>query len=142
MVLTLIIFLYFLKNFQKEKKIIFFKGYREKLVNESLGNRTKVENEALAYAESLKVRAEAEKISAILQAEGKAKALEIVGGALLEERGRNAASLQLAKEFIGEFGKIAEKSNSIIVPENISDVGSFIAKAMSIAKFSEGEAKK
>lgn len=117
------------------------KGYREKLVNESLGNRTKVENEALAYAESLKVRAEAEKIKAVLEAEGKAKALEIVGGALLDEKGKNAASLQLAKEFIGEFGKIAGNSNSIIVPENISDVGSFIAKAMSIAKFS-GEGKK
>jgi hypothetical protein len=96
----------------------------------------------LAYAESVKIKAEAEKIRSVLEAEGKAKALEIVGASLSDVKGQNAANLQLAKEFIGEFGKIAEKSNSMIVPENINDVSGFIAKAISIAKFSNGGEEK
>lgn len=106
-----------------------------------MGNKIKVENEALADAESVRIRAEAEKTRMIREAEGKAKAMEIVGLALKEEEGKNAASLELAKQFIKEFGKICENSNSIIVPENVSDISSFISKALAVVKFNDNENK-
>ena len=120
----------------KRSQILESEGLREKLVNESLGNKTKVENEALAFAEAVRIKAEAERNRLIKVAEGKAKALEIISAALGQEEGKNAASLELARNYIDSFGKIAEHSNSIIIPEDLNNVSGFIAKALSVAQFS------
>ena len=62
--------------------------------------------------------------------------MEIISAALSQEEGKNAASLELAKNYIDSFGKIAENSNSIIIPEDLNNVSGFIAKAVSVAQFS------
>ena len=120
----------------KRSQILESEGFKEKLINESLGNKIKVENEALAFATSVKIKAEAEKLRLVLEAEGKATALDIIAKALDKNEGKNAASLELAKNYIDQFGKIAEHSNSIVVPEDLNNISGFVTKALSLVKFS------
>lgn len=119
----------------KKGQILESEGLKEKLINESLGNKIKIENEAIAYAEAVKIKAEAEKQRLVLEAEGKAKALDIISIALSQNEGKNAASLELAKNYIDSFGKIAANSNSIIIPEDLNNVSGFITKALAVAQF-------
>jgi len=51
----------------------------------------------------------------------------------------NAVNLRVAEQYINEFGNLAKKNNSLIVPSNVSDVASMIASAMTVFK-SEKEA--
>ena len=88
----------------KRSQILESEGFKEKLINESLGNKIKIQNEAVASADAVKIKAEAEKLRLILEAEGKAKALEIIATALNQTDGKNAASLELSRNYIDQFG--------------------------------------
>lgn len=125
----------------KRGQILESEGLKEKLINQSLGNKIKVENEALAFAQSVKIRAEADKIKAVLEAEGKAKALEIVANVLESNEGKNAAGLELARGYLGEFGKIAQKSHSIIIPKDSGNIAGIITKALQVAQFNLNQKK-
>lgn len=119
----------------KRSQILESEGFKEKLINESLGNKIRVENEAIAFSEAVKIKATAERERLILEAEGKAKALDIISQALNSDNGKNAASLELARNYIEQFGRIAENSNSIVIPEDLNNVAGFITKALAVAQF-------
>jgi hypothetical protein len=38
----------------------------------------------------------------------------------------------VAEQYIGQFGELAKKSNTIVLPANVADVGSMIALAMKV----------
>ena len=46
--------------------------------------------------------------------------------------GFEAVQLRVAEQYIGQFGELAKKSNTIVLPANVADVGSMIALAMKV----------
>lgn len=118
----------------KRSQILESEGLKQKLINESEGRKIQVENEASAEANSIKIRADAQKYEIVLNAQARAEALQIIGQKLTTQEGQNAAQIQLAGKYIEEFGKIIGKSNNVIIPKDINDIGGVVAKAMSIAK--------
>jgi hypothetical protein len=42
--------------------------------------------------------------------------------------------LRVAEQYIGQFGELAKKSNTLVLPANVADVGSMIALAMAAIK--------
>jgi hypothetical protein len=38
--------------------------------------------------------------------------------------------LRVAEQYIAQFGELARKSNTLVLPANVADVGSMIALAM------------
>jgi hypothetical protein len=40
----------------------------------------------------------------------------------------------VAEQYIGQFGELAKKSNTLVLPANVADVGSMIALAMAAIK--------
>ena len=42
--------------------------------------------------------------------------------------------LRIAEQYIQEFGRLAQKGNTFVVPANLSDVGSMIAIATGMLK--------
>jgi hypothetical protein len=38
--------------------------------------------------------------------------------------------LRVAEQYIAQFGEIAKKTNTLVLPANVADVGSMIAMAM------------
>lgn len=53
-----------------------------------------------------------------------------------------AANLKIAEKYVGQFGNIAKVGNTLIIPSNLADAGSFVASAMKVldkAKLGQGQ---
>ena len=118
----------------KKSNILESEGIKQKLINQSEGEKTNIENKALAHANATKLAAEAEKFRILMDAEGRAKALEIIGEKLSTEKGQKAAQIELALKYIKEYGNIIGNSNTILIPNTGDDVSSFVAKSLTIGK--------
>ncbi len=81
---------------------------------------------------------EADKMRQINEAEGKAREIELiatataqglrmVAEALNSPGGLEAMNLRVAEQYVREFGKLAQTTNTLILPQSMSDVGSFVA---------------
>ena len=82
-------------------------------------------------------RAEGERQSKIALAEGKAKEITLVAEAqaagitkvaeaLNGPGGRESVNMQLAQQYITQFGNLAKANNSMIIPSNLADVAGII----------------
>ncbi len=102
-------------------------GQREAKVNVSMGER----QEAINHSEG-------EKLKRINEAEGRAQEIELVAQATAEglkkiaeavtfPGGKEAVSLRVAEQWIGEFGKLAKVNNTMIIPSNLADVSGTVA---------------
>ncbi len=54
--------------------------------------------------------------------------------AIQQPGGFEAVQLRVAENYLVEFGKLAQKGNTLILPATLSDVGSMIALAMNVIK--------
>lgn len=79
--------------------------------------------------------AEGEKQSVILKSEAVAEGLKTIAKAIKETPGgQEAVTLQIAQEYIKQFGNIAKESNTIVLPNNLGNIGEFMASGMAIYK--------
>lgn len=67
-------------------------------------------------------------------AEATAKGLRNIAAAIGEEDGMNAVNLRIAEQYIGEFGKLADTNNSLIIPTNLADVAGVVASLTRVLK--------
>jgi len=78
------------------------------------------------------LRAKGEAEALICVADATAKSIDIVGASIKKEGGANAVSLKVAEQYVDAFGKLAQKSNTIILPANLESPSGFIAQALTI----------
>jgi len=97
---------------EKQKSIKASEAVRQKQINEAEGQAQAILSIATATAEGIRRVAEA------IQAPG----------------GFQAVQLRVAEQYVTQFGNLAKTGNTLIVPTNLSDAGSFIATAMSIIR--------
>jgi regulator of protease activity HflC (stomatin/prohibitin superfamily) len=120
---------------------------REKraLIAQSEGDRQAKINRADGEKQEAIARSEGEKMRRINEAEGRAIEIERVAdataagirsiaSAINEPGGSDAVNLRVAEQYIGEFGRIAQKSNSVVIPTNLSDVAGMIKMATTVLK--------
>ncbi|SAL70384.1 SPFH domain-containing protein/band 7 family protein [Caballeronia terrestris] len=112
---------------RKQEQINLAWGAREAAIHKSEGERQAAINQAQGQA------------SAILAvAEANAQAIAKVGAAIQSGGGMEAVNLKIAEQYVGAFGNIAKQGNTLIVPGNLSDMGSMIASALAIVKGDAG----
>jgi regulator of protease activity HflC (stomatin/prohibitin superfamily) len=63
-------------------------------------------------------------------AEATAEGIRKVAEALSGPGGKEAANLEVAKQYLTEFGKLAKENNTMIVPGNLTDLSGMVATAM------------
>lgn len=107
----------------KQAKINVAEGDKQELIKRSEGEKQKRINEAEGRAAEIERVAEA-------TAQGIRKIAESIG----EKNGIDAVNLRVAEQYIGEFGKLASETNSMIIPANLGDMSSLIATAMSVVE--------
>jgi len=95
---------------EKEKSILTSEGFKQELINKAEGNAAQIK----------------------LNADATADAIKSVSEALLEKGGEQAANLELAKQYIEEFGNLAKVNNTLIIPSDVNNVSSMLATAMSV----------
>lgn len=113
---------------------------REKraLIAESEGDKQAKINRAEGDKQEAIAKSEGEKMKRINEAEGRAQEIERVAfatakgireiaTAIGEKGGLDAVNLRIAEQYLGEFGKLAQKNNTLIIPSNLSDVGGMVA---------------
>jgi regulator of protease activity HflC (stomatin/prohibitin superfamily) len=113
---------------------------REKraLIAESEGDKQAKINRAEGDKQEAIARSEGEKMKRINEAEGRgqeiervamatAKGIREIANAINEKGGLDAVNLRIAESYLGEFGKLAQKNNAMIIPSNLSDVAGVVA---------------
>jgi regulator of protease activity HflC (stomatin/prohibitin superfamily) len=96
----------------KQEAILQSEGAKMKLINEAEGQGQQIERVARATANGIRE----------------------IASAVLVDGGTTALNLQIARQYIEQFGNLAKTNNTIILPSNLADVSSFIAAAMSVVK--------
>jgi regulator of protease activity HflC (stomatin/prohibitin superfamily) len=96
----------------KQEKISISEGEKMKRINEAEGRGQEIERIALATA----------------------KGLREIASAINEQGGKDAVNLRIAEQYLNEFGKLAAKNNSMIIPSNLSDVASMVASVSKVFK--------
>src|SRR6188474_2239438 len=115
---------------EKRAVILTSEGTRDAAINTAEGRKQ----------ETIKA-SEARKQQQINEAEGQASAILAVATATAEgirkvaesikmDGGYEAVQLRVAEQYFGQFGELAKKSNTLVLPANVADVGSMIALAM------------
>ena len=107
----------------------------------SEGTRDAAVNTADGVKQEVIKASEARRTQQINEAEGQAAAILAVAAATAEgirrvaeaiklPGGFEAVQLRVAEQYVSQFGELAKKSNTLVLPANVSDVGSMIALAM------------
>ncbi len=116
-------------------------------IAESEGQRQAITNVAEGDKQEAIKKSEGEKMKRINEAEGRAREIELIATATAEgirkiaesieaPGGADAVNLRVAEQYIREFGNLAKKSNTVIIPSNLSDIGSMVASVTSLLKSS------
>jgi regulator of protease activity HflC (stomatin/prohibitin superfamily) len=109
----------------------------------SEGERDAAINQAEGHKQQVIKASEARKQQQINEAEGAASAILAIANATAEglrqvalaahvPGGQEAIQLRVAEQYITKFGELAKESNTLVLPANVSDVGSMIALAMTM----------
>tara|TARA_Y100001970_G_scaffold148505_1_gene182411 strand:- start:2949 stop:3872 length:924 start_codon:yes stop_codon:yes gene_type:complete len=106
---------------ERQSKINLAQGEKEQSILTSEGQKQELINNAEGIAAEIKLKADAT-----------AEAITKVAEALNQKGGEQAANLEVAKEYVKEFGNLAKESNTLIIPSDVNNISSTVATAMSV----------
>jgi regulator of protease activity HflC (stomatin/prohibitin superfamily) len=119
---------------EKRAVILTSEGVRDAKINEAEGEKQRVikESEAAKTQQINEAQGEAEAILAVASAT--AEGLSKVALAVIAQGGPEAMQLRIAEQYVAQFGNLAKKGNTFVVPANLGDLTSMMALATDIAK--------
>jgi regulator of protease activity HflC (stomatin/prohibitin superfamily) len=108
---------------ERQSKINRAEGERQEAIALSEGERTRRINEAEGKAQEILLVAEA-------QAAGITKVAEALNG----KGGIESVNMQLAQQYLKEFGNLAKTNNTMIIPSNLADVAGVLKACTNVIK--------
>lgn len=117
---------------RKRKAILDAEAQSKSQATVAEGHKRAVQlNSEASYTEQVNLaRGEAEAIRQ--RANATAESLERLASAIMASGGMQAVSLRLAEQYIQAFSKIAQRTNTVVVPANTADAASMISQALSV----------
>jgi len=112
---------------EKQAKINLAEGEKGAAIAESEGQKQAMINKA---------EGEAEQIRKVAQAT--ADGLKLIAQQMSSGDGIAAAQLRLAEAYIAQFGELARKGNTMIIPANVADAAGMVATMTKIIKSGQG----
>jgi regulator of protease activity HflC (stomatin/prohibitin superfamily) len=119
---------------EKRAAILASEGQRDAAINNAEGEKQRQikQSEASMMSQINTAKGEAEAILEVARAT--AEGLRMVGTALQSDGGKLAMELRIAEQYLPQLGRIAEKSNTVVLPANLTDVGGIVAMARGMFK--------
>ena len=117
---------------EKRAVILTSEGTRDAAINTAEGAKQEVIKASEANRQQQINEAEGEAAAILAVATATAEGLRRVADALRTEGGMEALQLRVAEQYIAEFGKLAKQSTTLVLPANVTDVGSMIALATKV----------
>jgi regulator of protease activity HflC (stomatin/prohibitin superfamily) len=117
---------------EKRAVVLTSEGTRDAAINTAEGAKQEVIKASEATKQQRINEAEGEATAILAVATATAEGLRRVADALRTEGGMEALQLRVAEQYIAEFGKLAQKSTTLVLPASASDIGSMIALATKV----------
>lgn len=108
---------------ERQAKINRAEGEKQEAINLSEGERQRKINEAEGRAKEILLVAEA-------QAAGIRKVAEAIG----EKGGLESVNMQLAQQYLNQFGNLAKTNNTMIIPSDLANVAGVLKACTNIVK--------
>ena len=110
---------------ERQAKINRAEGEKQEAINLSEGERQRKINEAEGRAREI-----------LLVAEAQAEGIRKVAAAIKSEGGLESVNMQLAQQYLAQFGNLAKTNNTMIIPSDLANVAGVIKACTSIVKAS------
>jgi regulator of protease activity HflC (stomatin/prohibitin superfamily) len=115
---------------EKRAVILTSEGTRDAAINTADGVKQEVIKASEARKQQQINEAEGQAAAILAVASATAEGIRRVAEAIKLPGGFEAVQLRVAEQYVGQFGELAKKSNTLVLPANVADVGSMIALAM------------
>ena len=115
---------------EKRAVILTSEGARDAAINTADGVKQEVIKASEARKQQQINEAEGQAAAILAVATATAEGIRRVAEAIKLPGGYEAVQLRVAEQYIAQFGELAKKSNTLVLPANVADVGSMIALAM------------
>jgi len=115
---------------EKRAVILTSEGARDAAINTAEGSKQETIKQSEARKQQQINEAEGEAAAIMAVATATAEGIRKVAEAITLPGGFEAVQLRVAEQYIGQFGELAKKSNTVVLPANVADVASMITLAM------------
>jgi regulator of protease activity HflC (stomatin/prohibitin superfamily) len=117
---------------EKRALILTSEGQRDAAINTAEGDKQQVIKASEANRQQQMNEAEGQAAAIRAVAAATAEGIRQVATAIRTDGGMEAVQLRVAEQYVSQFGNIAQKTNTVVVPANVSDVAGMIAAAMKV----------
>jgi len=121
---------------EREKRAVILQseGQRDASINAAEGDKQQVIKASEARRQQQINEAEGQASAILAVATATAEGIRQVAETIRQPGGTEATQLRVAEQYIRQFGELAQKSNTIVIPANAADVASMVALAMKVFK--------
>jgi regulator of protease activity HflC (stomatin/prohibitin superfamily) len=127
---------------EKRAQILSSEGVRDAAINTAEGEKQRVIKESEAQKQRNINEAQGQAAAILAVAEATAEGLKQVGEALIINGGYEAMQLRIAENYLHQFGNLAKEGTTIVLPANLSELGSMITLATNLVSKGQGQASK
>jgi regulator of protease activity HflC (stomatin/prohibitin superfamily) len=117
---------------EKRAVILTSEGQRDAAINSAEGDKQQVIKASEARRQQQINEAEGQAAAILAVATATAEGIRRVAEASQLPGGAEAIQLRVAEQYIGEFGKVINNADTIILPSNVADVAAMITTAMQV----------
>jgi regulator of protease activity HflC (stomatin/prohibitin superfamily) len=117
---------------EKRAVILTSEGQRDAAINNAEGTKQETIKASEARKQQQINEAEGQASAILAVATATAEGIRRVADAMQIPGGAQAVQLRVAEQYIGEFGKVINNADTIILPANVADIASMITTAMQV----------
>jgi regulator of protease activity HflC (stomatin/prohibitin superfamily) len=117
---------------EKRAVILTSEGARDANINNAEGEKQQVIKASEARRQQQINEAEGQANAILAVARATAEGIRQVAEAIRQPGGLEATQLRVAEQYVTQFGELAQKSTTMILPANIADVAGMVATAMRV----------
>jgi regulator of protease activity HflC (stomatin/prohibitin superfamily) len=117
---------------EKRAVILTSEGARDAAINNAEGEKQQVIKASEARRQQQINEAEGEANAILAVASATAEGIRKVADAIRQPGGVEATQLRVAEQYVASFGQLAQKSSTLILPANLTDIAGMVSTAMKV----------
>jgi regulator of protease activity HflC (stomatin/prohibitin superfamily) len=117
---------------EKRAVVLTSEGQRDAAINTAEGEKQQTIKASEATRQRQINEAEGQAQAILAVATATAEGIRRVAESIKVDGGYEAVQLRVAEQYITQFGKLAAGSTNLVLPANVSDIGSMVALAMNV----------
>ncbi|HUL75457.1 MAG TPA: stomatin-like protein [Vicinamibacterales bacterium] len=124
---------------EKRAVVLTSEGARDAVINAAEGDKQQVIKASEARRQQQINEAEGQANAILAVATATAEGIRKVADAIRQPGGIEATQLRVAQQYVEQFGQLAQKSNTLVIPANVSDIAGMVATAMRVFQGGAGK---